>query len=353
MPIANNNATRVAGDMVEGAEGALETYLPAILDVPASALVHKHTGVDRAIRLGLEASISLAPYVARLTALPGITPEIVELLNGVSKALYFAVGERRRSRRDRRRLNSLLMRGYKARNKLSTLSKLLVIAEKLAEDMVPSLDGGNGHLALSSDVTDLAEMFETHFPDLDVGNLLTEVEIKAMKSLGGQLYSAPSKEKFPGQDIDFEETIAKGYTLLKTVYLKLRRAMLFLLEDVAKVDAVIPPFVTERSKRSSGAASASSGEGEIVGTELTDSDDQTGDEETSDAIEVAPSPVASGTVSAVTSEATDAPTSESSTPVASDTSVPATVAEPASTPATPPAPSADPAAPTPCEVEIS
>ena len=310
MEIADMDATGVADDLVDNARGAFEVHLPAILAVPDRDVVRNHTGVERAIRLGLEASSLLGPYVDRLARFPGFSSTVVDMLAGLTKALYFAVGERRRNRRDRRRQSALLGRGYKARNKLGTLAKLLVIDGMLTEDLVPSLDGGNGYLALSSDVTDLVEMFETHLPDLEIGGLLPEAEIEAMKSLAGQLYSAPSKDRIPGQDHGFDEIIAKGYTCLKKVYSKLRRAMLFLLEDVSLVDAVIPPFVTERSTRSSGAARSELAEAEIVEAAPTAGDEEAGGEAPGGAIEVARSVVAS--------EAALGPMSRSSTPVAGE-----------------------------------
>ena len=312
MKIADDNATRVAADVVEDARGAFEAHLPSILAVPDREVVRNHTGVDRAIRLGLEASEGLRPYADRLAGFPGFSSSVVDMLAGLTKALYFAVGDRRRSRPAKRRVSALLRRGYKARNKLGTLAKLLVIDGVLTEDLVPSLDGGNGYGALGFDVTDLAKLFEAHLPNLDVGSLLSEAEIEAMKSLGGQLYSAPSRARVRGEDASLDEIIAKGYTRLKWLYLKLRRAMLFLLEDVALVDAVIPPFVTERAERSPDAASV----------ELDDGDDETSDEASGDATTIV-TPVVT---SVVASEAASGPMSGSSTPVAREAPVAGAVA---------------------------
>ena len=163
------------------------------------------------------------------------------------------MGEQRRRKKDRKRLSELLDGGYKTRRKAVALAKMLVADGVLSATAIEGLQGGNGHLALSSDLFDLAELFETNFSDLDVGGLLTERDIQNMKCLAGRLFSAPSKRRLPVQEPSLEEIVAKAYALLKQFYKKLRRGMLFLLEDAKKVDAFIPPFVNQRSKRSAGA----------------------------------------------------------------------------------------------------
>ena len=248
MSVAIESESDVDLNLVEGADVAFRTYLPSIVEVCDRAVGHMHIGVDRAIRLGLVASCQLRGHAAQLAMLPGSSPSDIDDLNGVARALYHANRERRRSKHQRA---NVLQPGRAMRTKMVGLAKLFVTNGWLPAASVAALHGGNGRVAVSNDLTDLAVVFDAHRDRIDAGSLLSDTDIDAMRSLASQLYADSFGDRPAHNALSWDQIVARGFARLRLIYDKLRRGMKFLLGKAA--DAVIPPFVNKR-KRSTAAA---------------------------------------------------------------------------------------------------
>lgn len=325
--IVINKSSSIPENMISGADKDFEIFVPEMLAIKKEDITRVHLKVDDAIRMGLLASRNLRPYATTLAELPGYSVEDVTRLDGVSRALYSAVGKRRRTLEETSRFTELTQVGYAERTRLFKYTEALVLKGRLPPDSLQNIDTSSGRIALSSSLIDLARLHLDNWPNNGQVSIYSQEELRETETLAGQLYSSWPASQLAVGEIDDDEMVNRAFTLERHTYVKLREGALFVLKNVTNVDALIPPFVAPQLMRASQV---------VVSKSVEDAPVSDTNTEMSSEVEVDTETEATSTPVDTASEAPQ----PSSTPVDDAAEAPGTT------------PAADSAA-TPCEVETS
>ena len=310
-------------DMVEGADEAYEFHVPEMLAVKQDELEHQHIPVELAVRLGLVAARNLAPYAEELAKLPGHTSKELVRLDGLSRGTYGAWGRFRYDAMTQSQAEALLSKGYVKRGEFTRYVSTLEAKGIVPQGTTAGLPQGNGFLAVSRALDALVRVLERHWPAIEPVALYTKEEIAEIKTLGGRVFSAWAQDRLVGRKLDARGMLARSFSLLKKQYMKTRKAAFFVLDGVADVDKLIPPFTAPPKRRTEMAkAEVSNDEEAPPGSETSVSTAAPAGSVSTPVASTPPS--SSGSPSDTASRALgDQPSEMTSTPVAS-TSEPAT-----------------------------
>jgi hypothetical protein len=131
---------------------------------------------------------------------------------------------------------------------------MLVAAEPLADrgfvsaDKLAEIKSGTGHVDTAHDVTALAELFESAWPQIHTKTVVTRVELDRAAKLGPDLLALIGMRRQNGNE-DTLRTRERAFTVLANAYDECRRALTFLRWHEDDIDLIAPSLYARKRKR--------------------------------------------------------------------------------------------------------
>lgn len=260
---------------VDGTQEAYEKYEPDMRALGKDDKERVNVDPDVAVRRTLVGVRKLTPFASLLDQLPDRNEGDLEKLRGYALATLYAHKGLGREQAKQRMVQVLSDRGYTTRARLTNMVNMLIEVGILSPTVVDELAGGRGYTDLANDLRVLVKALQRKWSEIGDTVYLKKGDVDAAEQLSNQIYSEiintaageSGDEEFGAADMR-----RRAFTLLKRLFMSIRRSAVYVLEYTHDVDELFPAFATRSQKR---ARPEASGDEPTAGDE-TAADDATG-----------------------------------------------------------------------------